>query len=682
MTDSGPRPDSAAVQFMIVDFLGEILKFSASPAEMGQHLARLLRELVGVRIVALLEHDGDPSEGSVRIVAIEPVKAHTPALTGTLARIIGEQAHLSVSTLVLRGSAAPQVAEAMDRIGVESLSLTPLRVGELRVGTLAVLSYLDQDHLHSAEALLDALSPVFALILRNALHYESQEAKVVAQAEEYRTFLETNLDGFLLVSGQGAILDANDAYLRMSGYSRPEVRGLPIARLEAVESFADATGHIERIKARGSDRFLSAHRRKDGSSYPVEVSTTHVPNRDVFVSFVRDLSELKRAEEESARLQCQLQQSQKMESLGVLAGGVAHDMNNVLGAILGMATASIESHAPGSATYQALDTIIRAAERGGKMVKGLLGFARQTSAESQVLDLNTVIRDEVQLLAHTTLSRVALVPDLDPDLKPVLGEASALANAFMNLCVNAVDAMSDRGTLTLRTRNVDNGWVEVLVEDTGSGMTKDVLDRAMDPFFTTKGSGRGTGLGLTMVYSTIKAHRGRMDIESRPGQGTRVRLRFPACAPELQASGKEPKAPRDTGQASLDVLLVDDDDLVQCATQALLEALGHRVALASSGEEALAKIMGGMSPSVVILDMNMPGLGGAGTLPRLRATHPAVPVLLATGRVDQCAVDLSRAHANVQLLSKPFTLGELKRHLQALPQVPGSATQDRAGLDA
>jgi CheY-like chemotaxis protein len=201
-------------------------------------------------------------------------------------------------------------------------------------------------------------------------------------------------------------------------------------------------------------------------------------------------------------------------------------------------------------------------------------------------------------------------------------------------------------------------------------MSQEVLERAMEPFFTTKEVGKGTGLGLSMVYSTVKAHQGQVDIHSQPGVGTVVRLRFPACSiagPAVVPVG-EPQP--DASVRALKVLLVDDDDLIQSAMAGILQALGHTIAIASCGEEALEALEGGPLPDVVILDMNMPGLGGAGTLPRLRALAPRVPVLLSTGRADQTALDLAEAYPFVTLLPKPFSLKELQRRLDLLGQ-PG-----------
>jgi len=399
----------------------------------------------------------------------------------------------------------------------------------------------------------------------------------------------------------------------------------------------------------------------------LEASLAQNPGDDSTCRLVlSDISERKETEAQQRRMEALLQQSQKMESLGVLAGGVAHDMNNVLAAILGLASTNLEKVPPESPAHQGFATIIRAAERGGQTVKGLLSFARQTPTEERHLDMNNLIQEGARLLEHTTLAKIDLVLDLAVDLRPILGDASALAHALMNLCVNAVDAMPPNGTLTLRTRNVDSAWIEVVVEDTGAGMSKQVLEKAMDPFFTTKEVGKGTGLGLALVYRTIETHHGQVDIQSAPGKGTRVRLRLPICEPLPQAiaPAAEPKA--NSGQRSLMVLVVDDDELIRCTMTPLLELLGHRAECVDCGEAALEKLTNGFQPDVVLLDMNMPGLGGAGTLPLLRKLRPTTPVLLATGRLDQFASDQASAFPHVTLLAKPFSMGDLQQQLEQL----------------
>ena len=480
--------------------------------------------------------------------------------------------------------------------------------------------------------------------------------------------------GIALIDSQtGRILEVNPWFAQIVGRSVPELVTLDwmsISHPEDVQATLDRTA---RLRAGLIDKFQQEKRYVHPDGTTVWVHMTLVPMRGDEVAhrhlaMIEDITEKKHAEARQLLLQAQFEQAQKMESLGSLAGGVAHDMNNVLAAILGMAELGMDPEAGSDRVRKSFDTIVKASLRGGALVKGLLRFARQSPAieASEILNLNDLLREQVSLLERTTLAKVRLCLDLASDLRPIVGDSSALTHAIMNLCVNAVDANRENGTLTLRTRNLADAWTEILVEDTGSGMTKEVLEKALEPFFTTKGVGKGTGLGLSMVYSTVKAHGGLLEIQSEPNQGTRVWMRFPACDVTAQATepGAEPRS--DSPQARLSVLLVDDDELSQGSVQATLEAMGHGVTLASSGEEALAQLQAGYQPDVVILDMHMPGLGGAGTLPRLRALCPTQPVLVITGRVDQAVLDLVNAQPFVTLLSKPFRMKELQQYLETL----------------
>jgi len=470
-------------------------------------------------------------------------------------------------------------------------------------------------------------------------------------------------EGILVHTLTGRMLEMNDAFARMHGYTTEAMLAMNLRDLNEPGTFRKHPDRLARILAGEATTFEVRHVHKDGHVLPLEVSASVLARGEetVLITFHREITERVRAQEERERLQTQLNQAQKMESLGVLASGIAHDMNNVLGAILGMASAHLEAHAEGSPTRRAFDTISQAATRGGMAVKSLLRFAHQTPTEVRELDMNELLREEIRLLERTTLSKVRLELDLAADLWPIRGEVSTLANTIMNLCVNAVDAMQGQGTLTLRTRNAGEGGIEVRVEDSGSGMSREVLEKALDPFFTTKAA--GTGLGLSMVYSTVKAHRGKLDIRSEPGKGTCVRMCFPACL----SSGEPSRAAGPDGvQArggALRILLVDDDDLVRGSMEEILGVLAHTFTSAACGEQALLSLEQGLAADLVILDLNMPGLGGKGTLVRLRASYPDLPVLLVTGQADQAALDLVAAHPQVALLSKPFKLRDLEERL-------------------
>ena len=509
---------------------------------------------------------------------------------------------------------------------------------------------------------------------------ERKEAESALMASEamYRELLDRQGEGFSMVDEQERFLIVNPVAEAIFGVPPGGLLGRSLWDFLSEEQQARVrTESGLRAQGRHSTYELEIQR-EDGTLRTLLVTATPRASQGETATQVigvfRDITERKQAEQQQRHLQAQLQQAQKMESLGSLAGGVAHDMNNVLGAILGLASANIEEQPVGSSAQRAFATIIKAAERGGKTIRSLLGFARNTAIEDRELQVNALLQEEIHLLEHSTFSKVRLELDLEPDLRPIRGDASALTNAFMNLAVNGLDAMQGKGTLTFRTRSVDTDWIEVRVEDTGCGMPKEVLEKAMDPFFTTKEVGKGTGLGLSMVYRTVKAHQGQIEIHSEPGRGTRVVMRFPAWEPVVLAAGPIHEAVIQSSLGVLDVLVVDDDEMIQSTMEAILEVLGHRISTAQSGEDALKMLEAGLQPDVVILDMNMPGLGGSGTLPRLRALRPHLPVLLATGRADQTSLDLVEAHPGVILLTKPFGMKDLKKHLEPLRRKASSAS--------
>jgi PAS domain S-box-containing protein len=385
----------------------------------------------------------------------------------------------------------------------------------------------------------------------------------------------------------------------------------------------------------------------------LQVSTAKimVGSRPMVALAIQDVTQQKLMEE-------RFRQTQKMESLGVLAGGVAHDMNNVLGAILGLASSNLSTQPTDSSTYRAFEIISQAAARGAVTVKSLLSFARNSPEIEEVLDLNGIVLEVSRLLEHVTQSRVRVNVDLADTLKPIRGDGGALGSALMNLFVNAFDAIPSQGVITLRTRNVDDLWVEISVEDTGTGMTEEVRKKAVDPFFTTKEIGKGTGLGLSTSLNTVRCHRGTMEIESEPGRGTKIHLRFPVWTGFVSQHATAVNPPERFANA-LTVLVVDDDAQVQDAMREILHVLGHRPSSALSGKEALAQMEGGLDPDVVILDMNMPELGGAEILPLLRKAKPGVPVILSTGRDDDTVRDLSIAYRDVRVLGKPYEIKQL-----------------------
>jgi two-component system, cell cycle sensor histidine kinase and response regulator CckA len=465
----------------------------------------------------------------------------------------------------------------------------------------------------------------------------------------------------------GVYLDINEGFTRNMGYTREDVLGhsSTSADLRIWLHDTDRDALVAGLRAQGEVTGLeAAFLRKDGSIVQGLMSARllEINGEPCILSITRDITERKSSEAERRRLEAELQHIQKLESIGALAGGVAHDMNNVLAAILGTTSVLEFKYTEDAFLQKCVSGITHAASRGRDLVQGLTDFARKGLEDSRPLDLNEVVRKEADLLARTTLRMFQIDLDLQDPLPLVLGEPSALGNVLMNLCMNARDAMPGGGTLTLRTRTLPDGRVDLTVLDTGSGMSPEVLSKAMDPFFTTKPFGKGAGMGLAVVYGTLKAHGGSVELDSRPGQGTRVHLRFPALQTPIEAT-IQPEEAVEAPARPLRILVVDDDELVLAMLPTLLESLGHRAEIASGGQEALDRVAAGPDLDLVILDHKMPGMTGAETLAHLRARWTDLKVVISTGHVDAVVNDLVTGSPNVWSLRKPYTRAEVQKVL-------------------
>lgn len=363
---------------------------------------------------------------------------------------------------------------------------------------------------------------------------------------------------------------------------------------------------------------------------------------------------------EETELRLKLQHAQRLETVGTLAGGIAHDVNNQLAAIVGQLNLGREALADGHPAQRRLAKAEEAAERCAQMVKSLLGFSHRSQPELAPLDLNAVVRHTASLLERVLGGRIRLDLELDAQLPAMLGERVSLEQVLMNLAVNARDAMPEGGRLSLRTVRTAPGRIQLTVRDTGTGIPPEILPRIFDPFFTTKEVGRGTGLGLAMVFGIVKAHHGTIEVESAPGEGTLFRLQFPT----LEANPPEPSGPQATSTfqprslAGRRILVVEDeahlrDLLAEAFTQ-------HRVQVdtAPDGAQGWA-LWQGCAYDLVVSDQRMPEMTGLELLGRIRATGSQVPVILASGYGLEGAEEDLRKDPGVRLLPKPFTLQRL-----------------------
>jgi signal transduction histidine kinase/ActR/RegA family two-component response regulator len=379
----------------------------------------------------------------------------------------------------------------------------------------------------------------------------------------------------------------------------------------------------------------------------------------------REMAERERAEHERERLREQFVEAQKLEAIGTLAGGLAHDMNNVLGGILSLAELVREVTALETARAD-LDDIIAACRRGGEMTRNMVAFSRRGTYRKERIDLAQVARQVVSMLIRSTPKRIRVTLDMVGALE-VDGDGSQLAQALVNLCLNSIDAIVGDGVIAVGLHAVvfdpgpaPNGlppgsYVAMSVRDTGSGMPEATRTHMFEPFFTTKPLGAGTGLGLAMVYGAVQSHGGTIAVESAPDQGTLITIYIPASTlPGKVAAAQAVRATPPRGR----VLVVDDEPAIRTTSKRMLERHGYDVIDAESGALAIERFRANHDV-VVVLDMSMPGMGGAECFRELRAIDPAARVLLVSGYAIQDDIRQCLQDGACGFVAKPFAAAVL-----------------------
>jgi two-component system cell cycle sensor histidine kinase/response regulator CckA len=504
--------------------------------------------------------------------------------------------------------------------------------------------------------------------------------------EKYRTLFEQSSQGIYLHDFDGRILDVNEMACRQSGYTRDELLQMTVFDLHPTWSDAVFMPREEILRAWREwppdhrTRLEAAHRHKDGTVYPVEVSTGVIRygERHLILAIVQDISARKQAEEEREKLRAQLSQVQKMESVGRLAGGVAHDFNNMLTAILGYTELALHSVEPTSPLRHYLEEIRTAGRRSADLTRQLLAFARRQPISPQVLDLNQTVEGMLKLLGRLIGEDIELVWRPGGGLWPVRVDPSQVDQVLANLCVNARDAIGGVGRITIETANVslDTAWcagrpdrrpgdyVMLAVSDTGCGMDEATLAMVFEPFFTTKEVGQGTGLGLATVYGIVTQNHGCIDVVSAPGQGTTFRIYLPRHVGAADQPADQPAVePARRGRET--ILLVEDEPTIVELGRAMLEHLGYAVLIARTPGEAL-RLARQYSGDIHLLmtDVIMPEMNGRDLAREIEAVRPGLKCLYMSGY----AADVIAAHAPSEpattFLQKPFTLNQLATRLR------------------
>ena len=496
-------------------------------------------------------------------------------------------------------------------------------------------------------------------------------------AQKYRAILETAIDGFWLTDLEGNLLEVNEAYSRMSGYTAEELLELKIPQLEGALDATEVQAKIALVLERGHARFETRHRRKDGTTYDVEVMVQHLPlDGGLLFIFTRDITAAKKAEQERNRLQEQLGQAQKMESIGRLAGGVAHDFNNMLNVILGYASMSLEREDLDENLRQGLEEITKAANKSADVARQMLAFARKQTIAPRLLDLNETVSQMLKMLRRLIGEDIDLVWIPGPDLGTVEMDPAQVDQILMNLCVNARDAIDSVGKLTIETSNVSfdeaycaehagflpGDYIMLSVGDDGPGMSRETLDNLFEPFFTTKT--QGTGLGLATVYGIVKQNKGFINVYSEPGNGScfKIYLTRVGMKAEPVARPESPSLATDAGET---VLLVEDDPSILNMTTRMLTSLGYQVLAAGTPAKAITLAAKHEGPiDLLMTDVVMPEMNGRDLADQILRSSPRTRHLFMSGYTANVIAHHGVLERGVNFIQKPFGLEDLGRKLR------------------
>jgi len=514
------------------------------------------------------------------------------------------------------------------------------------------------------------------------LREERKESEKALRASEaaFRGLFESAPDAIVLVNEDGRITLVNAHAESIFGYARKELIGKPVEMLLPERFRERHIGHRTAFQANPTIRRMGVGielfaLRKDGVEIPVEVTLSPLRTNEhtEILSIIRDVSERK-------QLELQLSQSQKMEAIGRLAGGVAHDFNNHLGVIIGYSELLLDRLPPGDPLRKSATMIREAGQRSASLTRQLLAFSRRQIFEPKVLDLNTVVSDIDSMLRPLIGEDVELVTLLDPSLGKLRADPAQVDQIIMNLAVNARDAMPHGGRLILQTSNADldeayaskhatvkpGHYVMLAVSDNGTGMDKQTQEQIFEPFFTTKEKGQGTGLGLSMVYGIVKQSGGYIWVYSELGQGTTFKIYLPRMDEDVADASAEPVLrPASTGQEI--VLVVEDEGMLRELFCEFLRESGYTVLAAGTGEEAVEISSRHQGPIHLLLtDAVMPGIRGRELAHSLEQRRPDMKVLFVSGYTDDSVLRSGLVQPGTAFLQKPFSRGALTRKVRAV----------------
>ena len=508
----------------------------------------------------------------------------------------------------------------------------------------------------------------FITIIDITEHKRAEEALRESE-KKYRQLFDSERDAIMVFDAETMLFEeANKACLDLYGYAKDEFFRLSPKDLSAQhEETEKALKHI--IHEKGLERIpLRYQKKKDGTVFPVEITsgTFDIKGRKKIIGAIRDISERIEADQKRKTLESQLLQSQKMESIGTMAGGIAHDFNNILGIIIGNTELAIDDVPEWNPAKGCLEEIRSASLRAKDVVRHILSFARKSVTERKPLEITPVIKDSLKLLRASIPKTIEISQDFSCKHDTILADPIQINQVLMNLCTNASHAMREKGgVLEVILRNVElemgneeldlepGRYVKLTVSDTGPGIDSGIIARIFDPYFTTKGLGEGTGMGLSVVHGIVKNHDGALTVKSEPGKGAVFEAFFPLTEAEAEPEAKEADT-LPTGNER--ILFVDDEAALVKMGRRMLERLGYQVETKTNPIEALELVRSEPDRfDLIITDMTMPQMTGDNLVKEILSIRPDMPIILCTGFSEKIDDERAEELGISKYIEKPFT---------------------------
>ncbi len=573
---------------------------------------------------------------------------------------------------------APWRDEALRRGYASAVSL-PLGREERTFGVLGIYS-ADADAFDAAEVeLLMGLAGDMAYgitAIRTRLERKRSREFLVESEKRYRTLFNSASDAIFVSHVDGRLIDVNRKACEYLGYSREELIGMNITRF--CKAAHCRQHYLETLSENQNVVVETEYVCKDGSFLPVELNTRKINylHDMAILTVARDISERRRSEEEKNKLWRQLQDAQKRQALGTMASGIAHDFNNILFPIMGYIEMTMEDMPENSRSKKQLSEAMKAANRAKELVQHILTFSRNSSEQFTSLQIQPLIKEALKLIRSTLPANITIRQRIDKKCGPVLANPTQIHQIMMNLCNNAWHAMQKKGgTLEIALNEVEvdaegtydirpGSYLRLTVSDTGHGMSKEIMERVFDPYFTTKKPGEGTGLGLAVVFGIVQSCKGEIRVYSEPDIGTSFHIYLPRIEISQNAEhGHVEERPIPCGTER--ILVTDDEESVLIMVTQMLEKLGYRITAFQDSAEALAVFCSQPDNfDLILTDQNMPKLSGEQLASEIRRVRSDIPMILCSGFNDTHTRERARQMGFNEFIMKPVIKRELAETLR------------------